>query len=111
VVYDRYNSQGFLLDAIRGYRNSIIHLYLSVTYFRTIRIEFILVHHKIPGELEEAIRTFVEYSYYYRCHEGFGSVSPHDIYIDGNQEIPLLRKEVDNRTRKARRNHSSTVRG
>ncbi|NIS68467.1 MAG: IS3 family transposase [Proteobacteria bacterium] len=79
-------------------------------YHRTIKGEINLLPYEMPGELEEAIRSFVEYYNYQRYHEGLGNVSPFDMYSGRHLEILQRRKEVKKETLKERRSYNSAVR-
>jgi transposase InsO family protein len=79
-------------------------------YHRTIKGEINQVPHDMPGELKEAIRSFIEYYNYRRYHEGLGNVTPYDVYTGRHLEIIQRRKEVKSRTLKARRDYNRTAR-
>jgi len=64
----------------------------------------------MPGELKEAIKTFIEYYNYRRYHEGLGNVTPYDVYTGRHLEIIRKRKEVKNRTLEVRRDYNRTAR-
>ena len=79
-------------------------------YHRTIKGELSLMPYEMPGELEEAIRAFIEYYNYRRYHEGLGNVTPYDVYTDRYLEIIKKRKEAKSKTLQARRDYNRTVR-
>jgi len=79
-------------------------------YHRTIKGELSLMPCEMPGELEEAIRKFIEYYNYRRYHEGLGNVTPYDVYTGRYLEIIRKRKEVKSRTLQVRRDYNKTVR-
>jgi len=79
-------------------------------YHRTIKGELILIPYEMPGELEEAIRAFIEHYNYRRYHEGLGNVTPYDVYTGRYLEIIQKRKEVKSRTLRVRRDYNKTVR-
>ncbi len=79
-------------------------------YHRTIKGEINLVPYKMPGELKEAIKAFIEYYNYRRYHEGFGDVTPYDVYTARHLEILLRRKEAKSRTLQARKSYNRTTR-
>ena len=79
-------------------------------YHRTLKGEISLVPYEMPGELEEAIRAFIDYYNYRRYHEGLGDVTPYDVYTGRHIEIIQKRKEAKNRTLLARRDYNRTVR-
>jgi putative transposase len=49
-------------------------------YHRTLKGELSLMPYEMPGELEEAIRAFIDYYNYQRYHEALGDVTPYDVY-------------------------------
>ena len=79
-------------------------------YHRTLKGELSLMPYEMPGELEEAIRAFIDYYNYQRYHEGLGDVTPYDVYTGRHIEIMKKRKEAKNRTLQARRDYNRTVR-
>lgn len=79
-------------------------------YHRTIKGELSLLPYEMPGELEQAIRAFVEYYNYRRYHEGLGDVTPHDVYVGRYLEIIQTRKEAKSKTLQARRDYNRTAR-
>jgi hypothetical protein len=66
--------------------------------------------YEMPGELEEAIRAFIEYYNYRRYHEGLGDVTPYDVYTGRYLEIIQKRKEAKSRTLQIRRDYNRTAR-
>jgi len=79
-------------------------------YHRTIKGEIGLLPYDMPGALEEAIQSFVEYYNYRRYHEGLGNVTPHDIYTGRHLEIIRKRKEAKSRTLGERKDYNKAVR-
>ena len=79
-------------------------------YHRTIKGELSLIPYEMPGELEEAIRAFIEHYNYQRYHEGLGDVTPYDVYTGRDLEIIQKRKEVKSRTLAERKNYNRTAR-
>ena len=79
-------------------------------YHRTLKGELSLVPYEMPGELEEAIRAFIDYYNYRRYHEGLGDVTPYDVYTGRHIEIIQKRKEAKSRTLQVRRDYNRTVR-
>jgi len=64
----------------------------------------------MPGELEEAIRAFIDY-YNCRCyHEGLGDVTPYDVFTGRHLEIIQKRKEAKSRTIAERKNYNRIAR-
>ena len=66
--------------------------------------------YQMPGELEEAIRAFIEHYNYRRYHEGLGNVTPCDVYTGKHLEIIQRRKEAKSRTLHLRRDYNRTAR-
>ena len=62
------------------------------------------------GDVQEAIRSFVEYYNYRRYHEALGNVPPFDVNTGRNLEVLQRRKETKNGTLEVRRNYARTVR-
>ena len=80
-------------------------------YHHTIKGELSLMPCEMPGELEEAIRKFIEYYNYRRYHEGLGNVTPYDVYTGRYLGIIQRRKEAKSRTLlQLRRGYNRTVR-
>ena len=79
-------------------------------YHRTLKGELSLMPYEMPGELEEAIRAFIEYYNYRRYHEGLGDVTPYDVYTGRYLEIFQKRKEAKNKTLHVRRDYNRTAR-
>lgn len=79
-------------------------------YHRTIKGELSLMPYEMPGELEEAIRAFIEHYNYRRYHEGLGNVTPYDVYTGKYLEIIRKRKEAKSKTLQGRRDYNRTVR-
>jgi transposase InsO family protein len=79
-------------------------------YHRTLKGELSLMPYEMPGELEEAIRAFIDYYNYRRYHEGLGDVTPYDVYTGRHLEIIQKRKEAKSRTLLARKDYNRTVR-
>jgi len=79
-------------------------------YHRSLKGEINQVLYDMPSQLKEAIRTFIEYYNYRRYHEGLGNVTPYDVYTGRHLEIIQRRKEVKNKTLRARRDYNRTSR-
>jgi transposase InsO family protein len=79
-------------------------------YHRTIKGELGLLPYDVPGELEKAIRAFVDYYNYRRYHEGLGDVTPYDVYTGRHVAILESRKEAKSRTLQARKDYNRTTR-
>ena len=65
---------------------------------------------KMPGELKEAIRAFIQYYDYQRYHEGLGNVTPYDVYTGKHLAIIQKRKEVKSRTLAERKSYNGEAR-
>ena len=79
-------------------------------YHRTIKGQITLLPYEMPSELEEAIRSFVDYYNYQRYHEGLGNVTPHDVYTGRHLEVIRSRKEAKNRALQTRKEYNRAVR-
>ncbi|MDP6824538.1 MAG: hypothetical protein QGI95_00210, partial [Dehalococcoidales bacterium] len=81
---------------------------LSPTFADYIHIkgELSLNPYEMPGELEKAIRVFIEHYNYQRYHEGLGDVTPYDVYTGRHLEIIQKRKEAKSRTLAERKNYN-----
>jgi len=79
-------------------------------YHRTIKGELSLMPCEMPGELEKAIGTFIDYYNYWRYHEGLGDVTPYDVYTVRHLEIIQKRKEAKSRTLAERKNYNRIAR-
>jgi len=79
-------------------------------YHRTIKGELSLIPYEMPGELEKAIRAFIDYYNYRRYHEGLGDVTPYDVFTGRHLEIIQKRKEAKSRTLAERKNYSRIAR-
>jgi transposase InsO family protein len=79
-------------------------------YHRTIKGELSLMPYEMPGELEEAIGTFIDYYNHRRYHEGLGDVTPYDVYTGRYLEIIQKRKEAKSRTLQVRRDYNRIAR-
>jgi len=79
-------------------------------YHRTIKGELSLAPYEMPSELEEAIRTFIDYYNYQRYHEGLGNVTPYDVYTGRHLKIIQKRKEAKSRTLQVRRDYNRIAR-
>jgi hypothetical protein len=64
----------------------------------------------MPGELEKAVGTFIDYYNYRRYHEGLGDVTPYDVYTGRYLEIIQKRKEAKSRTLQVRWDYNRTPR-
>jgi len=79
-------------------------------YHRTLKGELSLMPYGMPGELEEAIRAFIDYYNYRRYHEGLGNFTPYDVFTGRYLEIIQQRKEAKSRTLQVRRDYNRTTR-
>jgi putative transposase len=64
----------------------------------------------MPGKLEKAIGTFIDYYNCRRYHEGLGDVTPYDVYTSRHLEIIQKRKEAKSRTLAERKNYNRIAR-
>ena len=64
----------------------------------------------MPGELKEAIKSFIEYCNYQHYHEGLSDVTPYDVYTGRRPEILQRRKEAKSETLKARKYYNRSIR-
>ena len=79
-------------------------------YHRTIKGELSLSPYEMPGELEKAIKAFVDYYNYRRYHEGLSDVTPYDVYTGRYPEILQNRKEAKSKTLAQRRDYNRAAR-
>jgi len=79
-------------------------------YHRSLKDEINQRPYDMPGELKEAIRTFIEYYNYRRYHEGLGNVTPYDVYTGRYLEIIRRRKEAKSKTLQERRDYNRAAR-
>ena len=79
-------------------------------YHRTIKGEINLVPYEMPGELEEAIKAFIDFYNHRRYHEGLGDVTPYDVYTGRHLGIIQRRREVKSKTLQARRDYNRAAR-
>jgi transposase InsO family protein len=79
-------------------------------YHRTLKGKISLLPDDVPGEMEEALHSFVERYNYQRYHEGLGNVTPHDVYTGKHLETILARKGAKSRTPGERRDYNKAVR-
>lgn len=66
--------------------------------------------HEMPGELEEAIKAFVDYYNYRHYHEALGDAIPYDVYTGRHLEVIQRRKETKSMTLQARKDYNGTAR-
>jgi transposase InsO family protein len=78
-------------------------------YHRSLKGEIKQLPYDMPSDLEKSIATFIEYYNYRRYHEGLGNVPPYDVYTGRHVEIMNRRKEVKNRTLRARKDYNRTA--
>jgi transposase len=79
-------------------------------YHRSIKGELNLMPYDTPGDLDKAIRAFIDYYNHRRYHEGLGDVTPFDVYTGRHLEIIQKRKEAKSKTLQERRGYNRTAR-
>ncbi len=79
-------------------------------YQRSLKVEINLQPYDMPGELGEAIMTFVKYYKHWRYQEGLGNVTPRDVYTGRHFAIIAKRKEVKGGTLLDRMSYNDIVR-
>ncbi len=62
-----------------------------------------LENYYLPGELERAIASFVDYYNNRRYHESLNNVTPADVYFGRHREVLSLREHIKEKTMKLRR--------
>ena len=79
-------------------------------YHRTLKDDVNQVSYEVVGDLEAAIRGFVEFYNYRRYHKALRDVTPSDV-LEGRLEAILAhRKEVQLETFNRRRRYNQEVR-
>ena len=61
-----------------------------------------LENYYFPGELENAIREFVEYYNHHRYHESLDNLTPSDVYYGRGKKIIIQREILKEQTLKMR---------
>jgi putative transposase len=75
-------------------------------YQQSLKREVNQLPYELPGQLERAIASFVEYYNYRRYHKAIGNVTPVDVLNNRRNEILGRRKEVQIQTLNRRRDHN-----
>jgi putative transposase len=79
-------------------------------YHRSLKSEINQLPYDMPGDLEKAIATFIEYYNYRRYHEGLDNVTPYDVYTGRHIGILQRRKEAKSRTLQVRKDYNRAAR-
>jgi len=75
-------------------------------YQQSLKREVNQLPYELPGQLERAIASFVEYYNYRRYHKALGNVTPADVLHGRRNEILEHRKEVQIQTFNRRRGYN-----
>jgi transposase InsO family protein len=75
-------------------------------YQQSLKRELNQLPYELPGQLERAIASFVEYYNYRRYHKALGNVTPSDVLYGRRKEILERRKEVQIQTFNRRRDYN-----
>jgi putative transposase len=116
------NGSGYLSRRFNQYLNLVAIKHITATpyhpqtngkmerYHRTIKGEINLLPHETLTALREAIKSFVDYYNYRRCHEGLDNVTPNDVLCGRRQQILQRRMEVKSRMIEARKSNNAMTR-
>lgn len=77
---------------------------------RVVKKQIDLLPCDAPADLEEVVRSFVQYSNYQRYHESLGDVAPFDVYTGQRRKTLQRRKKAKQRTLSARKHYNNSVR-
>ncbi len=72
-------------------------------WHQTLKNKILLNNYYLPGDLEQEIGTFINYYNHQRYHESLNNVTPADVYFGRHHAILKRRKEIKDKTIKARR--------
>jgi putative transposase len=72
-------------------------------YHRTMKNIVKLQNYYFPWDLEQEIKTFVDYYNHERVHESLDNMTPADVYYGRNKEIKDMRHIVKKQTLLQRR--------
>lgn len=75
-------------------------------YHRSIKNVINLQYYYFPGELEQAIREFVEYYNHQRYHESLDNLKPADVYYGRGKRIIIQREILKEQTLQMRRSQN-----
>ena len=75
-------------------------------YHRSIKNVINLQHYYFPGELEQAVREFVEYYNHQRYHELLDNLTPADVYYGRDKNIIIQREILKEQTLQMRRSQN-----
>ena len=79
-------------------------------YHRTIKLDVNQIPYDVPGNLEIAIREFVNYYNNRRYHKALGNVTPSEVLDGRREEILEGRKKVQTQTIQRRRLYNQQLR-
>ena len=112
------NGAGYVSRAFRGYlrlvgiRHILAAPYHPQTngkverYQQSLKREVNQLPYELPGQLERAIASFVEYYNCRRYHKALGNVTPADVLYGRRKEILERRREVQIQTFNRRRDYN-----
>lgn len=63
-------------------------------WHRSLKNQILLENYHLPGELEDAIRQFIDYYNHERYHESLGNLTPADVYYGRGQAILDRREQI-----------------
>ena len=75
-------------------------------YHRSMKNVILLENYYLPGELEDAIRQWVDHYNNHRYHESLGNIKPVDVYTGKDVAIRIARKVIKRRTLRERRHRN-----
>ena len=71
-------------------------------YHRSMKNVVKLEHYYLPGELEQAIASFVEYYNNHRYHESLNNLTPVDMFFGRDGQILTRRERIKEETLRKR---------
>jgi putative transposase len=69
----------------------------------SLKSRSLLENYYLPGDLERAVASFVDYYNHRRYHEALDNLTPADVYCGRGQRILDMRREIKRRTIDQRR--------